>query len=130
MRISNAEFAFMQNVSFISNNKVEILYTIGSSRLFIASPTCVSFFFFFQTPLDVLFLQCQFAPSLPFWLPSNGPRDLIGQGCAFGHLGSDSQLANEFCVFAHWRRRAEELNPSYVVLKKIYTFNNKTIPII
>lgn len=79
---------------------------------------CVFLFFFFQTPLDVLFLQCQFAPSLPFWLPSNGPRDLIGQGCAFGHLGSDSQLANEFCVFAHWRRRAEELNPSYVVLKK------------
>lgn len=70
----------------------------GSRRLFIASTTCMSFFFFSRhQAIDVLFLQCQFAPSLPpFWLPSNGPRALIGQGCAFGHPDSDSQLPNEF----------------------------------
>lgn len=41
-----------KNVSFVGNNTVEILYTIpvpGSRRLFIASPTCVSFLFF-HTP--------------------------------------------------------------------------------
>lgn len=109
----------MQNVLFTGNNKVKILYWTpdpGSRRLFIASPTCVSFFFF-QTPVDVLFLQCQFAPSLPFWLPSNGTRNLIGQGCAFGHLGSDSQMANEFCVFVHCRQRTKDLIPLCVVQK-------------
>lgn len=48
-----------KNASFVGANTVEILYTIpvtGSRRLFIASPTCVSFFFFSNTSL----LMCYF----------------------------------------------------------------------
>ena len=67
------------------------------------------FLFFRHQAIDVLFLQCQFTPSLSFWLPSNGPKDLIGQGC--GHLDSDSQLVNEFCLYANHRGR--ELKSSY-----------------
>lgn len=71
---------------------------------------CVFLFFSRRQLIDLLFLQCQFATALPFWLPSNESRDLIGQGCAFRHPGSDSQLANDFCAFAHCRWTIEELN--------------------
>lgn len=93
-----------KNASSVGNSTVELLYMLPvphSRMLFIASPTCVSCFFFFRhQAIDVLFLQCQFAPSLLSWLPSNGPRDLIDQGYAFGHTDCDSQLVNEFNLFA------------------------------
>lgn len=96
-----AGFVLMQHVSFVSKKRNQILYRIpiSSSRgLFIAWPICVSFFFS-ESSLLMCYFYNQFALSLPFWLPSNGPRDLIGQGYAFEHLDSESSLANEFCVF-------------------------------
>lgn len=89
-----------KKVSFKNNNTDTVYDTCSriQEKLFIASPTCV-FLFFRQQPIDVLFLHCQFALSLPFWLPSNGLRDPIAQRCAFTHPDSDSQLANEFCFF-------------------------------
>lgn len=89
-------------------------------RLFIASPACV-FLFFRHQPIDVLFLQCRFTAALPLWLPSNEPRDLIGQGCAFGHLGPESQLVNKFCMIP--RPYSECKNPV-----REFTFNPKGLP--
>lgn len=81
----------------------ETIYSLGNM--------CV-FLFFTHQAIDVLFLQCQFAPPnptllLPSWLLSNGPRDLIGLGCAFGHTDCDSQLVNEFSLFAHYTERTQ-----------------------
>ena len=53
-------------------------------------------------------------PSLPFGCQAMDQEDLIGQGCAFGHPDSDSQLANEFSIVAHLERQREQ-TPSYVV---------------
>lgn len=48
-------------------------------------------------------------PPSPFGCQAMDQKDLIGQGC--GHLDSDSQLVNEFCLYAHHRGR--ELKSSY-----------------
>lgn len=100
-----AEFASMQTYLIHEKQykRVTVHDTCSSLQEAIYSLTnmCVFLFFPRHQATDVLFLQCQFAPSLSFWLPSNGPRDLIGQGYAFGHLDCDSPLANESGLFAH-----------------------------
>lgn len=89
----------------------ETIYSLGNM--------CV-FLFFTHQAIDVLFLQCQFAPPnptllLPSWLLSNGPRDLIGLGCAFGHTDCDSQLVNEFSLFCSLYRE----NTSWLLLRQL-----------
>lgn len=89
----------------------DTIYSLGNM--------CV-FLFFTHQAIDVLFLQCQFAPPtllLPFWLLSNGPRDLIGLGCAFGHTDCNSQLVNEFSLFYWERTQADFFLGSYLPFK-------------
>lgn len=109
-----------KNVSLVGNNTVEILYTIpvpGSRSLFIASPTCVSFFFFSDSRLLMCyFYSVNLLPPSPFGCQAMGQGTWLAKDVLLDTLTVIlSCLMN--LVLSNYRQRADSF--LYFFLKNV-----------